>query len=472
MSRGQLRKVRVNGGATIPLPDVSYVNGASWGTNDEIVISSQNRLIVVPANGGPVRPLTQLDSASGETGHRWPRLLADGKTLLYTSWKTGLADARVGVASLETGKTTPLDLPGTSPLGVLDGQLIYASATGSLMAVPFDARRLRLNGTPRMVVEQVVIGSDGAAHAELSPSGSLVYQVGRPTLQIIARDTRGGARTVITEARTYQFPRFSPDGTRIAVAVVTENATDIWTYNVASGTLTRLTSEGASNDRPEWTPDGTRVLYSSNRGDGVALWWQPADGSGRAEPLLRIPGTDLLEGVISPDGQWLVYRTGRNQDIWARRLEGDTVSRSVAAGGATAFAPRLSPDGHWVAYSSDESGVAQVYVRPFPELGARHQVSIDGGTEPVWSRDGRRLFYRKNRLITAATLATAPAFTVTSREDLFEGDFVFQAVHAEYDVSPDGREFLLPRIAGSDVQTIVVQNWLHELRARTAAPSR
>jgi Tol biopolymer transport system component len=335
------------------------------------------------------------------------------------------------------------------------------------MAVPFDVRRMRTSGTPKVVVDQVVLGSDGAAHAELAPSGSLIYQVGRPMMRLIARDAQGNSRTIISEPRQYQFPRYSPDGSRIALTVVSENSTDIWTFNVASGTLTRLTTEGSNNDRPEWTPDGLRVIYSSNRDNAIALWWQPADGSGRAERLLEIPGSDMLEGVVSPDQQWIVYRTGQN--IWSRRLRGDTTTRAVADGPGADFAPRISPDGRWVAYSSEESGIAQVYVRAFPDLGARYQVSIDGGTEPVWSRDGRRLYYRRNRMITAATLTTTPAFAVTAREDLFEGDFVFQAVHAEYDVTPDGRQFLLPQFVGDDVQTIVVQNWLSELRARTAA---
>jgi serine/threonine-protein kinase len=467
VTRGHVRKMLMSGGAPIALPEMSHINGASWGRDDAIVISSQDRLVTISANGGPVRILTQLDSAAGETGHRWPRILADGKTVLFTSWRTGLSDARLAVASLETGQTTPLNLEGTFPLGVLDGQLIYASASGALMAVPFDARRLRVSGTPKVVVDRVVLGADGAAHAELAPTGSLIYQIGRPTMRLIARDVAGNARPIIDEPRQYQFPRFSPDGSRIAVTVVTENATHIWTFNVASGTLTRLTSEGSANDRPEWTPDGTRIIYSSNRADGFALWWQPADGSGRAEPLLGIPGTDLMEGMLSRDQQWVVYRGG--QEIWTRRLQGDTTPRRVAS--SAAFAPRVSPDGRWIAYSSEESGVAHVYVRPFPDLGARFQISIDGGTEPVWSRDGRRLYYRRNRVIAAATLSTTPSFTVTAREDLFEGDFVFQAVHAEYDVTPDGRQILLPQFVGDVVQTIVVQNWLSELRARTATRS-
>jgi serine/threonine-protein kinase len=468
LAKGQLRKVPVSGGATLPLPAVSLVNGAAWAPNDMIVISAANRLTLLPASGGAPRQLTALDAASGETSQRWPHVLSDGKTVLFTSWRTSLADARIGVASMESGKTTILDVAGTFPLGVLDGQLVYATASGALQAVAFDARRWRVTGAPKVVVDNLVVDSDGAAKAELSASGSLVYQVGRATLQVAIADRSGAMRVLIAEPRRYEFPRFSPDGKRIALTVTTDTATDVWIYELASGRLARLTTVGTVNDRPEWTPDGTRVLFDSNRGGGYALWWQPVDGSAPAERLLEIPGTDLLEGVLSRDGRVVVYRTGK-QEVWYRRLDGDSTPHPVAATAATQYAPRLAPDGRWVAYSSDESGVQQVYVRPFPALGARYQVSVDGGTEPVWSADGRRLFYRSNRVIKVATLVTAPAFAVTAREELFEGDFVFQSVHAEYDASPDGEHFLLLKFAGSDVQTIVVQDWRYELRARTAS---
>ncbi len=467
-ARGQLGKVPVSGGAPVAMPSLRLMNGASWGPNDMIVVSTADHLSVLSANGGAPRQLTQLDSAAGETSQRWPRVLDDGKTILYTSWRTNLADARIAVASIEGGPTTILDLPGTFPLGVLDGQLVYASATGALMAVPFDTRRMRPSGAPVVVGDAVVLDSDGAAKAELSPSGSLIYQIGRATMQIVLADRNGQSRTVIAEARRYEFPRFSPDGKRVALTVTTDTSADVWIVDLASGIRTRLTTSGTANDRPEWSADGQRVLYDSNRSGAYALWWQPADGTGAPQVLLGLPGTDILEGVVSHDGRYLVYRTGPG-DIWYRRLDGDTTSHPIAASAGAEYGPRLSPDDRWVAYSSDESGEQQVYVRPFPSLGARYQVSVDGGSEPVWSADGKRLYYRRNRLLKAATFTTTPAFAVTSREELFEGDFIFQAVHAEYDVAPDGAHFLLLKLAGSDVQTIVVQNWIAELRARTAA---
>ena len=466
MTRGHFRKVPVAGGPVVALPEVSDVNGSSWGSNDMIVVSSGGRLNVASANGGASRAFGRLDSTTGEMGQRWPRLLADGKTVLYTSWRTGLDNARIAVASLETGKTTQLGLSGTFPLGVAGGQLIYASVNGSLLAIPFDERSQRVTGAPKIVVENLLVSSDGAAKAALSSNGSLVYQTGKSTMRIVLADGRGGSKPLIAEPGMYEFPRFSPDGKRIAFTVSLDSATNVWTYELSSGALRQVTTGGTINDRPEWMSDSKHLLFDSNRRGMTEIWTQAVDGSASARPLLQLPNAQILEAVISKDGHTLVYRTG-SQDIFYRRLDGDTSAHAVAATAAGEFAPRLSPDGRFVAYSSDETGVAQVYVRPFPGLGDRFQVSVDGGTEPVWSPDGRRLFYRRNRLITAATIAASPRFSVAKREELFEGDFLFQGVHAEYDISPDGKQFLVMKVAASDVQTIVVQNWLSELRLKT-----
>ena len=468
MTRGRFRKVPVAGGAVVPLPDVSDVNGASWGRDDIVVISTGGRLNVVSPNGGALRVVARLDSTSGETEQRWPRLLADSKTVLYTSWRTGLDNARIGVASLASGETRLLGVSGTFPLGIAEGQLLYASVNGSLMAVPFDGRSLRVTGTPKVVIDNLVVGSDGAANAALSANGSLVYQTGKPRMRIVLADGRGGSRTLVAEPGMYQFPRFSPDGKRIAFASASDSATNIWTFELSSGTLRRVTTGGTVNDRPEWMPDGKHLLFTSNRAGSYEIWTQSVDGSAPAERLLQSKGRQILEATISRDGRALLYRAS-GQGIFFRRLDGDTNVRPIAQGEVGEFAARLSPDGRFVAYSSEETGVAQVYVRPFPSLRERYQVSVDGGTEPVWSPDGRRLFYRRNRLITAATMSSGPDFSVTRREELFEGDFVFQAVHAEYDVSPTGGQFLVLKRADSDVQTIVVQNWFEELRRRVAS---
>lgn len=219
--------------------------------------------------------------------------------------------------------------------------------------------------------------------------------------------------------RPYSTPRFSPDGERIAFTMGVSQNVDIWIYDLSKTTLTRLTTEGI-NVRPEWSPDGTRVLFRSERQNSIAIWWQPADGSGPAEPLLK-PDVEPFEGILSP------------------------------------------------AYQSDESGQFEIYVRPFPNPGARIQVSTTGGTEPLWSRDGRTLFYRSARRIMAASVRTSPTFSLGARTAVLEGDFLPNASHQNYDVAPDGKHFLMIKRAGTEAQTIVVHNWMTEVRARVAA---
>jgi serine/threonine-protein kinase len=224
------------------------------------------------------------------------------------------------------------------------------------------------------------------------------------------------------------------------------------------------------NERAEWTPDGTRVLYRADRGTRTAIWSQPADRSGPPVPLQASDAHDYYEGLVTADGKWLVYQiddAGANQaDVMYRALDGDTTSHPVAATGFVEAQPRVSPDGRWVAYVTDASGASQVVVQPFPGPGGQVQVSVTGGSEPVWAPDGRQIFYRDGRHLIAASVTTSPAFAVTGRTELFADDYVFaQAPHANYDVSLDGRRFLMVKNAQAS-EIYVVYGWLSELRSR------
>jgi hypothetical protein len=207
------------------------------------------------------------------------------------------------------------------------------------------------------------------------------------------------------------------------------------------------------------------VLYRSTRDGGDQIWWQPADGSGRAEPL----HTGGQEAVVSRDGRWLVVRSigsSTKRDIRYRALVGDTMTSPLADSDFEELMPRLSPDGRWITYVSDESGVLEVYVRAFPGPSGKVQVSLAGGAEPVWSPDGRHVYYRNRRAVMAARVSTSPGFSVTSRRRLFEGAFSTSPIHANFDVSPDGRRFLMIEPTNTGAQVIVVQNWASEVRAK------
>ena len=471
--RGQLRKVQFSGGAVVPLPTIQSgsVYGATWANGDVIVISSGTQLLSFPAAGGTPKLVAPLDAAHHEQSQRWPLALKDGETVLYVSWTGSAATSRIGVASLTKGTTRLLDLPGsTFPVAVLEGKLIYMSATNALMAVPFDERSAHLTGSPVQVEADIGVGGSGFARVAISRSGSLVFQAGAYTSQLVLVDLQGRARILFPESKDYSWPRFSPDGKRLAVGITTAGSSDIWIYDIASGTPSRLTAEG-TNSRPEWTPDGKRVLFRSVRKD-TELWWQPSDGSGAAELLQQHAGQNVDEGVISHDGHVLAYRRngpGAPQDLWYRRLDGDTTPKPIVATSFIEEAPRFSPDDRWVAYNSDQSGSMQVYVQAFPALGARYAVTAAGGATPIWSRDGRHIYYVANEQINVATISTTPSFSETSRQPLFDGTYTFVgSVHANFDVAPDGQHFLLVKPTSADAQTVVVHDWKYELRERTA----
>jgi serine/threonine-protein kinase len=471
--RQQLKTISLDGGSGTLVTDFSgSVWGGSWSPKGTIVISINQRLAVVPVGGGALRPVGTLDSAS----EVWPTVLADGRTVLYGRYVGfGSAARQIAAVDLVSGKRTLFDLPGSFPVGVVDGQLVYGRNDGTLLTVPFDERRVRVIGNSSAVVVNDVQagGTFGQVKAVVSASGSLAYVSGLGAVQLALADGRSKPTLVAAPPGPYNFPRFSPDGKRIALSQTSGGRTDVWLYEMASGALTRLTSEGTTNERPEWSPDGKRVLYRTDRGSsGTTLWWQPWDGSGPAEPLLAVKGNDIWEGVLSPDGRTVVYRLGSGgaADIWYRRLDGDTTAKPVANTAFAELEPRLSPDGRWVAYQSNESGSFQVYVRPFPGPGARTQVSVGGGVGPVWSRDGRRLYYNSvAQQILVASVTLGSSFTVTSREVLFSGNYLFTGGgHAQYDVSPDGKQILLLRSMGGTQDIVVVHDWKYELRARLA----
>jgi Tol biopolymer transport system component len=464
----KLMKLAVDGGAAIMLGNVTNGSSVAWVTNDSLVYETTSRLAIVSATGGPARTFTQLDAAHGEIEQRWPLGLPDGRAVMYSSSTGSMPGSRLGVATLADGRSEALNLPGTSPLGFIEGHLVYVGLTGNLMAVPFDLRTRRVTGTPLTLSDRLALGPRGSASASLSSNGTLLYQEGSAIQRAIVIDLDGHQHPFMEATGAYAYPRLSPDGKLLALTISGEGRNDVWIYTIADGTLTRLTTEGTTNERPEWTPDGSAVIYRSDASGLTALWKRAADGSGVAAPFFTPRGVQVWEGVLTPDGQTLVYRTGQigTGDVLYRKLSGDTTPHPVAATQFSEWQPRVSPNGHWVAYASDESGAYEVYVRPFPGPGSRVQISQNGGEMPVWSRDGKRLFFASDQNMMIADLAFSPGPNVTHRSSIFVGD-VFEAGsrgHAAFDVMPDGKGVLCIKPLG-DTQVIVVLNWIDELRA-------
>ena len=460
-----VKKISADGGPVTTLATIaSTALGLSWGTTESLVVSvASSGLFIIPANGGEPRALLKV----ADPRDRWPLALPDGNTVVFTKDIGGVRT--LALASIADGTSKSLGILGTAPLAVLNGQLIYGTSTGSLMAAGFDGKQVSTDAPTTLASDVVVDVNGGAKAAVATLAGTLLYRSGKSESEMVTV----GRREVVLglDRENFGTPRFSPDGKSIAYVVLP----DIWVYDRVRGTKTRITTEGA-NSVPEWTPDGKRLLFKSTRGDKSGFWLQPADGSGPAELLYTPLEGDPFEAQMTKDGKWLVYRTGPAasipRSIFAVPLTGEKKVIPMVLGNAAGTfiqMPRLSPDGHWLAYQSNETGRMEVYVRPFPDAGGRVTISAGGGSEPLWSGDGRTLYYRAAKGVEAVKVTTGAALSVGERKVVVTGNYHTSPSHPNWDVSPDGSEFLMLRRAGEEVQVILVQNWAREVAALTAA---
>ena len=468
-----VRKVSVDGGqvVTVMTTGVGVPSGLAWSEADSIYVGSFSGMWAISAAGGSAVMLKSDDSSTTRTGKRWPLILPGGKVIAYASGSSTLGPSHLAVHTIGTGKSVGLETPIAVPLGLLGDQLVYVSPQGGLMAIRFDNAVNRPIGEAMQLDDGVLVEPAAGAKASLSTSGTLAYLRGRAQFQVVLASSGGTSPSIlIREPGTYSNPRFSPGGERIAITTSNANATDIWIYHVARNTFTRLTTEGV-NIRPEWSPDGRSVIFISTRSGKTGIWRQSADGSGAAE-LLYQPDIEPFEAIVSSDMKWLVYRTAPgarySRDIMAVPLTGTRTVIPIVSSPFTENLPRLSPDGKWIAYQSNETGRFEVYVRPFPGSGARVQVSDNGATEPVWGRSGRSLYLRgPTGDVLHVSVTTGAEFSIGTTSVALSGDYLTDASHANYDVAPDGH-FLVLKRTGAESQTVVVHNWGRELREKTA----
>jgi serine/threonine-protein kinase len=459
--------------ATHDIVDIAPVKGiyggSAWAPDGRLVVSMNNgRLFVIPANGGPE---TKLCGKSGDplVTQTGPIVLDDGETVLFAAAPgSSTSNARLAVGSLKNGECKLLEVPGIQPLGVVDGILTFATLSGVIMAVPFNERTKNVEGNPVPLISDVDVNqTTGSVQAGLSATGSLVYLTSSGSNQIVKVDAKGQPTPLVADERSYAYPRFSPDGRRIAVAIAAGAQRDIWVIDIAGQTVSRLTSGGFISDRPEWTPDGKRILYRTGRALRSEIWWRAADLSDDESALVANGKEDFYEGVITPDGKWVVYQSDTaGADIGAQSLSGDRQRIPLLQSRFIENMGRVSPDGKWLVFVTDESGSNEVVVQPFPGPGARVQISTHGGDEPLWSPKEPKLYYRDNQNFVAVNYSTTSGFQVTGRQTLFPDPFVKRSLpHANYDVSPDGSSFLfLQSTANNDA--VVIYNWIAEVRAR------
>jgi eukaryotic-like serine/threonine-protein kinase len=468
-----LKKVLVAGGepVTVGATRGAVPYGIAWRSDGTIYVGSFVGLLAIPAGGGDAVRVALRDTSGGRAGIRWPVLLPGGKAVAFASGAGAATPGRLAVLTLSSGVVELFDQAVTAPLGALSGHIVYAAPNGSLMAIPFDFRRNRPTGDAVQLEEGLIVDQTAGAKASLSASGTLAYLRGRAQfVPVLARGGSDEQAVLIREPGVYQAPRFSPDGTKFAIMVFGSSTTDIWIYDISRNTFTRLTTEG-TNVHPEWTPDGSSIIAISVRDGKSGIWRIPADGSAPPQ-LLHDPQVEPFEAIISPDSQWLVYRSAPgdrlSRDIIAVPLTGERKEQPIVVSPFSETQPRISPDGRWLAYQSNESGRFEIYMRPFPGSGARVQISDNGGTEPLWARSGSALYYRADESnIVEVAVNTASGLAIGERRVVLTGDFLSNATHANYDVAPDG-SFLVLKRAGAESQTVVVHNWGLELKERTA----
>jgi eukaryotic-like serine/threonine-protein kinase len=451
----------------------------AWLTDGTILFQSTGHGIRrVSADGGEPRVITTISKNPGEYDHHDAQMLPGGQALLFTIHE-GVERFSVAVQSLASGQRKVIVESGFGAHYSPSGHIVYAAGS-SIRAVPFDLHRLEVTGPPITLIEHVAtVPNDGNGNFRLSESGSLVFQ---PERSIAGRRLtwvdRSGAETPLPiPPRAFTTARVSPDGRRLAFAAADGDREDIWTYELATGALTRATLEDI-NRAPLWTRDGRRLTYEKLRAGTHYLFWQPADGSGPAEPLLS--GLDRLHpGAWTPGGRALLYvdsPPSDRSDILTLLLDGERRSQLAIQKPPEAYEetyadlPSFSPDGRWLAYTSNETARDQVYVQAFPGPGTRHQVTEGGGSAPMWRRDGRELFFLDGGQMFAAPVSTTHLFSASKPVRLFENRYVANRLLAgfPYDVAPDGR-FLMIK-PGEEEQTPsrlnVVVNWVDELVRR------
>ncbi len=481
-SEGKLRTISTMGGAIQTLDDSPNPRGASWGRDGRIIFSplTIGGLRTVTADGGTSLPLTDPSPERNDKSHRWPQVLPDGKWVMYTVW-TG-DSFRIEAMSPDTQERRILIDDGFFARFAPSGHLLFAR-NETLMAVPFDDRKLEPLGPQVTVLESIETDTkSGAAFYSFSDNGTLVFVSGESgsvapegTATLLRVDRQGNAYPLTEARRGVNLPRLSPDGNRLLVTIQEpEKSSDVWVFDRGRDTMTRISFQGFSGSAI-WSPDGTRVTFASNRGESFDLYWKPADGSGEAEPLLTRPEPQFPSSW-SPDGRFLAYVELDSTslfDIWILPMEGDREPRPFAdteynEGGAV-----FSPGGNWLAYVSNESGQDEVYVRAFPGPGGKMQISGGGGNEPVWASNGRELFYRNQDLMMVVNITSEEPFQASRPQPLFEASYDDAGVASRgYDITPDGQSFIVVRSERDSVatQVHVTLNWFAELKRRAPVP--
>ena len=493
----KLKKIALSGGAPVTICETPDGKGGWWAADGSIVFApffagmDRGGLLRVSSTGGTPTPLTTL--ADGEVGHGWPQVLPGSNALLFTGHTSRMNwdDATLFVQPLPSGERKIVQRGGSYGRYLASGHVVYLH-DAKIFAVPFDLERLEVTGPPFLALDGV--GSNpngGSAQFAASETGSFVY-LNRPIGSApmggapIQWMDRAGRRTPLRATSTnWGNPRFSPDGTRLAVEINDGKQYAVWVYEWEHDRASQLTLNPSQNQKPVWTPDGRRIVFWSNRDVQQNLYWQRADGTGDAQ---RLTHSEYPQSAASwhPSGKILAFQETRPQtsaDLMYVRIEGDEVTgwrpgaaTSFLSTAATEREPMFSPDGKWLAYQANDTGPFEIYVRPFPGPGGTWLISTAGGTTPTWSRTRRELLYRspENQLMVAAYTASGDSFRAEKPRLWAEGYVGPQTGQRSFDLHPDGeRVAVAPELGSFDRpqdRLVFIFNFFDELR-RMATPT-
>ena len=471
LSGGQLRWAQVGGGGSTAIGEpmgLANFRGLTWTAKDEIVYATSGWVRRISIQGGPSRAIPLRETG---TNPLHPDALPGGEAVVVTLFNRTTSE--LGVLRLETGEVIRLGQLGVGPRYVEPGFLVFTNSEGTLLAVPFDARRFRITGPPRTIAQPVLLSGFGLGKLGVSRNGTIAYlEGGAPTERGLMRVDRRGMNTPLPAPnRAYWGPRLSPDGRRIAVAIGPHPNTpiDIWVYDLELGTLSRVTTDSTATN-PEWAADGRRILYRRAADSGTHVMAVPWDGSMPAETLYTTT-FDLWEAIGTRSGDTLITRELRaasdDRDLLLVALRPSGRALPWAAGPRIQAEPALSPDGKWLAYSSEESGTWEVYVRAFPGPGPRYQISVGGGTSPRWNPRGGELFLLSADSLVAVPLRSSGAALEQGRgRALFAFRYLVSNFHAPYDVGPGGSWFVVvgspDRQAAATIGLRIVLNWFDQ----------
>jgi serine/threonine protein kinase len=480
-ANGKLNRLDVSGGPPLALCDIAIGRGGTWGADGTILFTPNvsSPVYRIGASGGTPQQVTTLNGSLNERSHRWAQWLPDNKHFLFFAQRAVVGTGGVYVGSLDGGAPKLIMQNDSNAVYSLSGYLLFVRQ-GILMAQRFDARQLRLDGDAVPIVEHVGVNAiTSRAILAVSGTGMMVYEAGDPTGdtdQLIWYDRTGKQIEATGTAGLYLEPSVSADSNKLAISSLAGGTgnLNIWVFDLARATKTRLTFPPSSDRQPNWAPDGKAVAFVSNRDGPPHIYLNASDGTG-TPTALTVDAASEFAPRFSPDGRYLLFerlteQPNSRREIWGVLLSADRKAFPVIQSQYDVYSPALSPDGKWLAYESRESGRPEICVVPFLHGTGKWEVSTGGGVLPRWRRDGRELFYisTDNKIMSAEITEQESSLLIGKVQSLFQVNPVPFAGGSNYDVTGDGKKFVVASLAASQVSEplTVVVNWIALLKQK------